>query len=118
MAPPSERPASGFGRTPSYGRMDGSPAMSRSSSYGTFDRGGDRGDSAAQRGRSSQGPAEAVFPAWKPSERVQALNEEQIQDIRQRLNVTVEVEQGQPMAAAAVESFVDMVSGANTSCRP
>jgi hypothetical protein len=57
-----------------------------------------------------RGPVEPVFIDWKPSERVQALTDEQISDIRQRLNVTVEVPEGQPPAASPIESFQEMVS--------
>lgn len=121
-SPPSsnERPPSSFGRSGSYSRLppDSSPSVSRSSSYDTFDRAGDRGPRGGGRGSSNLGPAEAIFPDWKPSERVQALNEEQINDIRQRLNVAVEVEEGQPSATPAVESFVDMVSSAAWASPP
>jgi ATP-dependent RNA helicase DDX5/DBP2 len=57
-----------------------------------------------------RGPVEPVFIDWKPSERVLALTEEQISDIKQRLNVTVEVPEGQPPAASPIESFQEMVS--------
>lgn len=53
---------------------------------------------------------EAVIGRWEPSDRVKALDEEQIADIRQRLNVDVEVTEGQAPAAAPIESFKDMVS--------
>jgi hypothetical protein len=41
---------------------------------------------------------------------VQALDKEQIADIRQRLNVDVVVPEGEPEAWAPIESFKDMVS--------
>lgn len=50
------------------------------------------------------------FPEWKPSERVQNLTEEQIIDIRQRLNVQVTDDPDMPPAVAPIESFKDMVS--------
>jgi hypothetical protein len=50
-----------------------------------------------------------VLGKWQPSERVQKLDDEQIADIRQRLNVDVEVPEGEPAAAAPIESFIDMV---------
>ncbi|WIA13020.1 hypothetical protein OEZ85_006630 [Tetradesmus obliquus] len=53
-------------------------------------------------------PPEAVLGNWQPSERVQKLDDDQIADIRQRLNVDVEVPEGQPPAAAPIESFIDM----------
>lgn len=46
---------------------------------------------------------------WKPSETVLALTPEQVEEVRKRLNVNVEVEAGQPPAAAPIESFDDMV---------
>ena len=54
-------------------------------------------------------PPEAVFAPWAASERVQGLSEEQIKDIRQRLNVTVQVADGQPPVPAPIESFQEMV---------
>jgi hypothetical protein len=51
-----------------------------------------------------------VFPEWKPSERVQNLTEEQIIDIRQRLNVQVTDDPDMAPAVAPIESFKDMVS--------
>jgi hypothetical protein len=56
------------------------------------------------------GPVAAVIGRWEPSERVKALNEEQVAEIRQRLNVDVEVPPGQPPAPPPIESFKDMVS--------
>ena len=82
------RRGAGFDRTPSTNSIDGL----RSS------------------GRRKDQPVDVVIGTWKPSERVQALNEEQIADIRQRLNVDVEVPEGEPSAAAPIESFLDMVS--------
>lgn len=60
--------------------------------------------------RRSSAPVEAVIGKWEPSPRVKALDEEQIADIRQRLNVDVEVPDGQPPATPPIESFKDMVS--------
>jgi ATP-dependent RNA helicase DDX5/DBP2 len=62
--------------------------------------------------RYPSGPVESVFAPYDPSDRVKGLTEEQVADIRQRLNVTVEVPEGEPAAAAPVESFRDMVRGA------
>ena len=53
---------------------------------------------------------EPVFASWAPSERVQGLTEDQIKDMRQRLNVTVQVADGQPPVPAPIESFQEMVS--------
>lgn len=83
--------------------------MQRTPSYGSIDS---RGAS-----RRSTGPIEAVIGKWQPSARVQALNEEQTAEIRQRLNVDVEVPDGEPPAWAPIESFKDMVSQASVlSC--
>lgn len=60
-------------------------------------------------GRGGRGSLEPIFIDWKPSERVQALTEEQIAEIRQRLNVTVDVGEGQPPTASPIESFHEMV---------
>lgn len=60
--------------------------------------------------RRSAGPAEAIIGKWQPSDRVKALDADQIADIRQRLNVDVEVPDGQPPAWPPIESFKDMVS--------
>ncbi|CAI5473054.1 unnamed protein product [Closterium sp. Yama58-4] len=54
------------------------------------------------------GPPEPVCPAWKPSDRVIRLQEDQIAEVRARLNVTVEVTPGTGVAPAPVESFDDM----------
>eukprot|EP00798_Chlamydomonas_sp_ICE-L_P028737 gene28737-31915_t len=49
-----------------------------------------------------------VFLDWQPSDRVLALKEEQINEIKQRLSIKVEVREGQPPAASPIESFQDM----------
>lgn len=47
---------------------------------------------------------------WKPSERVQALTPEQVQETRERLNLSVEEEpSSSPAAVAPIESFDDMM---------
>ncbi|XP_019251286.1 PREDICTED: ATP-dependent RNA helicase DBP2-like [Nicotiana attenuata] len=48
------------------------------------------------------------FPQWKPSERVLRLKSEQIEEIRLRLNVDVNVAPGSSSAPAPIESFPDM----------
>ncbi|KAF6260713.1 P-loop containing nucleoside triphosphate hydrolase protein [Scenedesmus sp. NREL 46B-D3] len=77
--------------------------MTRTPSASNIDSRG----SSSRRGGGGP-PPEAVLGKWQPSERVQKLDEEQIADIRQRLNVDVEVPEGQPPAAAPIESFIDM----------
>ncbi|KAL3328155.1 hypothetical protein AABB24_035676 [Solanum stoloniferum] len=49
-----------------------------------------------------------VFPHWKPSERVLRLKSEQIEEIRLRLNVDVNVYPGSCPAPSPIESFPDM----------
>ncbi len=56
-----------------------------------------------------QRPMEAVWCSWQPSERVQGLSDEQIADVRERLNISVKVPDGQPKAAAPIESFQEMM---------
>lgn len=135
--PPHLRKAAGAGDSgpSSSGSKPESAAPPRSGSYGDLrgagggSRGGwgdDRGSSGGGGGSSSfsrrpeprggsgggaapRGAAEVIFKPYDPSERVKALTEAQIADIRQRLNVTVEVPEGEPPAAAPVESFKDMV---------
>jgi len=52
---------------------------------------------------------EPVFIDWKPTDRVLALSEEQKDEIKQRLNVTVETGEHQT-APPPIESFAEMVS--------
>lgn len=52
---------------------------------------------------------EPVFLDWKPTDRILALTESQKVEIKQRLNVTVEVG-SQPAAPPPIESFMEMVS--------
>ncbi|KAJ8562537.1 hypothetical protein K7X08_011828 [Anisodus acutangulus] len=49
-----------------------------------------------------------VSPKWKPSERVLRLKSEQIEEIRLRLNVDVNVVPGSCPAPSPIESFPDM----------
>ncbi|WMV46109.1 hypothetical protein MTR67_039494 [Solanum verrucosum] len=49
-----------------------------------------------------------TFPHWKPSERVLRLKSEQIEEIRLRLNVDVNVSPGSCPAPSPIESFPDM----------
>ncbi|EXB56008.1 ATP-dependent RNA helicase DBP2 [Morus notabilis] len=52
--------------------------------------------------------ADPVFPLWKPSERVLAMNPEQIEEVRLRLNVDVTSPPDSEPASAPIESFTDM----------
>ncbi|KAJ9531203.1 P-loop containing nucleoside triphosphate hydrolase protein [Haematococcus lacustris] len=96
----SSRPESGY----RAGRDDES-SMHRSDSSSSINRGG---YGSMPRNQSSGRLTEPVFLDWKPSERVQALRTEQIVEIRQRLNVTVEVKPGQPEAPPPIEAFQEM----------
>ena len=49
-----------------------------------------------------------MFAAWRPSARAEALTKAQATEIRERLGVTVDVEDGEPEAPSAIESFEDM----------
>ena len=117
----SSAPPAGPPRSSSYGDLGGSRG-SRGGGWGDERGGGSSGGFGGRRpeparggsgggggGRYSSGPIDPVFVEYSPSDRVKALNDEQIADIRQRLNVTVEVPEGEPPAAAPVESFRDMV---------
>lgn len=83
--------------------------MSRSSSAASL-------ESSARHSRRGALP-DPVFAQWTPSERVQALTSEQIDEIKQRLNVTVEVEDGESSPVAPIESFKDMVGDRFSSCQ-
>eukprot|EP00249_Psilotum_nudum_P014431 c24818_g1_i1 orf=232-2025(+) len=51
---------------------------------------------------------EVVWPKWQPSERIRGLQQDQIVEVRARLNVDVEITAGTAVAPAPVESFEDM----------
>lgn len=83
-------------------------------SFGGARRGqGDAVSSSPAAGRDEtprgRGPPDAVFLEWKPAAHVSSLTKEQVEDIRKRLDVIVEVEDGQPIAASPIECFEDMV---------
>eukprot|EP00850_Spirogloea_muscicola_P003264 SM000013S26433 [mRNA] locus=s13:288468:293676:- [translate_table: standard] len=54
------------------------------------------------------GPPEVVWAKWTPSDRVNRLQQDQIAEVRTRLNVDVEVPPSTPSAPPAIESFDDM----------
>lgn len=99
--------SSGGGSSSRWGSDGGSrrPGLPRTPSSGNIE-----GRGGARRG---YGSVEPVIGVWEPSDRVKALNAEQIADIRQRLNVDVKVPEGQPEVAAPIESFKDMVSSSS-----
>lgn len=77
---------------------------------GHGDRGGGRRGDDRRPDTSGPPPSEEPnFEKWEPSLRVQAMSEKQVEDVRKRLNVTVEVTSGQPPAAAPIEGFDDMM---------
>lgn len=93
-------PHGGMSRSSSY------QSLPRNSSYGNLPRNASYGRLADSERR---GPTEPIFVEWKPSERVQGLSDEQIAEIRQRLNVTVQVPSGKNNAVSPIESFKEMV---------
>lgn len=115
--PPAAASSSSGGPPPrsgSYGELNRS-GSSRGGNWGD-ERGSGGGGGGAGGGGSfgrrepaRRGPIDPVFVEYSPSDRVKALTEDMVADIRQRLNVTVEVPEGAPPAAAPVESFRDMV---------
>uniref|UniRef100_A0A0C9RXP6 RNA helicase n=1 Tax=Wollemia nobilis TaxID=56998 RepID=A0A0C9RXP6_9CONI len=70
-------------------------------SNGSFNRAGNQRAGA-------DAEKEAVFPEWQPSERIRRLQNEQIEEVRARLNVDVQITPGTSPAPAPVESFEDM----------
>ncbi len=102
-------------------RRSESLSSNGSSSYGqgvgagsSRDGGGGASSAAAAGGKkveSSRGGVvlpDVVWPKWQPSERVRRLTEDQIQEVRARLNVDVEISPDMPPASAPIESFEDM----------
>ena len=81
---------------------------------------GDAGSSPAA-GREEtprgRGPPDAIFLDWKPAAHISSLTKEQVEDIRKRLDVIVDVEEGQPIAASPIECFEDMVRPAAACVR-
>uniref|UniRef100_A0A6N2LZI5 RNA helicase n=1 Tax=Salix viminalis TaxID=40686 RepID=A0A6N2LZI5_SALVM len=59
-----------------------------------------------------------VSPKWTPSDRVLRFNDDQIEEIRSRLNIDVSVASGSPPAPAAIESFEDMDIACHEYTRP
>ena len=58
---------------------------------------------------SGSGFPEAVFATWTPPASLSSLTEEQVESVRQRLNVMVEAAPGQAVPPGPVESFDEMV---------
>lgn len=87
------------------------PSSTTSSAFrvGSGSAGVPQANGAGRRGDSrSLGPPETVWLTWQPSDRILQLQEEQIAEMRARLNVDVEITVGTPPAPAPVETFEDM----------
>ncbi|KAJ7547940.1 hypothetical protein O6H91_08G110700 [Diphasiastrum complanatum] len=56
---------------------------------------------------------EVVWAKWQPSDRVRRLQQDQIAEVRARLNVDVEITPGTGLAPAPIESFEDMCLHSN-----
>lgn len=97
-APTARMPRNGSGNWGSAGAERAYEGSSHRSEQG----GGGRREA---RGGGNPDP---VFVDWKPSDRARGLSTEQIQDIRQRLKVTV-IEANGREALPPIESFPDMV---------
>ena len=114
-----------------FGDRGGGGYGDRGGGYGDRGRGdyGDRGMGGGYGGRDRMGPPRdrdgppmprggppshgggadgTVFAKWEPSQRVKDLKEDQIKEIRSRLNLTVEIEAGEPGCPPPIESFEDM----------
>lgn len=115
-APPADSRSGGsFG---GYGRRSDGPRDSGGRDYGSSfgSRDGSRVDSSKRseatstsNGTSSRAAPvtpQAVFPEWQPSKRALNMSEEQIQEARERLSITVE---GETSTSVPLESFDDMV---------
>eukprot|EP00897_Mesotaenium_endlicherianum_P009468 jgi/Mesen1/854/ME000112S10995 len=124
-APPSQSfGRSSGGQSTDYGNFSGSRSSGRDRDSGSsFGR--DRGNAGRDNGyhsrdgdrrpsdRGGGGPPEVVWPRWQPSERVRRLQQDQIEEVRNRLNVIVEITAGTSVAPAPIESFEDMGLHAN-----
>lgn len=66
-------------------------------------------DNGRRRGEArGLAPPDVVWLTWQPSDRIRRLQQEQIAEMRARLNVDVEITAGTPPASAPVETFEDM----------
>jgi len=95
----------GFGRSGSQGSMHRDDSRSSISSLDSNMRGLTTNDAGKNPGEVvSKGPK-----SWEPSERVKAFTKEQVEEMRTRLNVTVDSKDpGEGWKTAPIESFVDM----------
>ncbi|CAM6017881.1 unnamed protein product [Sphagnum balticum] len=94
-----------------YGGGFGGARRSESlSANGNYGQGSGRDGSSAGKKIESRGVVlpDVVWPKWEPSERVRRLNEDQIAEVRARLNVDVEISPDSAPASAPIESFEDM----------
>lgn len=75
----------------------------------SLDNGFGRDRSGSRRGDTrGLAPPEVVWANWQPSERIRRLQQEQVSEMRARLNVDVEITEGTALALAPVETFEDM----------
>mmetsp|Transcript_13117 Transcript_13117/g.15863 ORF Transcript_13117/g.15863 Transcript_13117/m.15863 type:complete len:600 (-) Transcript_13117:184-1983(-) len=105
----------GYGEREGYGdRRGGYGDRDRGGKGGYGDRDGRRGDrSDRDSGPGGGDPDEPVFAPWEPSIRAKAMTEKMITEVRNRLNVTVEIPTGEDAASPPIESFDDMNLHAN-----
>jgi len=106
--PPERRPPLFRSGSNSSLGGDGGPRAAGGPTGGSSGGGGGGGGGGGYRSRGGD-PPPVVLGEHKLSDRVNALTEEQIDEIRGRLNVLVEVEDGEPPPAPPVESFKEMV---------
>ena len=106
---------SGGGDAPKTPSMNRSPSTASLGSSNNLNRQGDDRMGGRTMGSSNRLSEMATpqFAAWKPSDRVMGFTDEQIADIRSRLNVLVEA--GANQAAPPIESFAEMVRDHVTS---
>ncbi|MCO5560877.1 hypothetical protein L7F22_014497 [Adiantum nelumboides] len=97
------------GSRDSYSSRFSNPRNSRDLPSASGSAGASQANGAGRRGDSrSLGPPETVWISWQPSDRILGLQQEQIAEMRARLNVDVEITAGTPPAPAPVETFEDM----------
>jgi hypothetical protein len=112
-----------------FGRMEGGWAEravrsrygDRGGGYGDRDGGGgggrqgggwggeERAPEAPPPSRQESGGTFVPPPKWQPSLRVLAMSEKMVSDVRTRLNLLIETDEGAEAAPGPIESFDDMV---------
>eukprot|EP00241_Pyramimonas_parkeae_P015264 CAMPEP_0114316298 /NCGR_PEP_ID=MMETSP0059-20121206/23111_1 /TAXON_ID=36894 /ORGANISM="Pyramimonas parkeae, Strain CCMP726" /LENGTH=561 /DNA_ID=CAMNT_0001442185 /DNA_START=97 /DNA_END=1782 /DNA_ORIENTATION=- len=105
----SSAPPQGGGGYGGYGRD--SYGDSRGGGRGGYGGAGYGDGGGAARGpppSSATSSSAPFFADWKPSLRVQAMSDKMVTDVRTRLNLLVEVDEGSGPAPSPIESFDDM----------